>query len=201
MKEFDSVENHFFSQQVTDQWIIDRLFSYDLRMVEVKQAVHVFLNGRDDKDLQKYIRKFKNPNKKGSGGTYCQNPMRNNKELALLYTVLGNQVVQQEANYRAEKAEDAPLAQGQRLMLLATLSVWESYNEMEFIQRKKVRLIDLIAVMTYYLQGDWELSKCSICSSVGSKIDGISTPCPVCQVQQEKKAALRQQQAKDAVRI
>ena len=201
MKEFDSVSNHFFSQRVTDQWIIDRLFSYDLRQVEVRQAVSTFLNGRDNKEIQQYINKFKNPNRKGSGGTYCQNPMRNNKDLALIYTVLGKQVTQLEQCYRAQIDPDSPLAQANRLMLISTLSIWESQRSLDCVNKKKIRLIDLVAVMSYYLQGDWQLSTCHFCGSISSKIDDIQTPCMVCTAKQEKKAIERQAQAKDSMRI
>ncbi|MCQ8897549.1 hypothetical protein NQT62_13995 [Limnobacter humi] len=201
MQEFASVANHFFCQKVTDQWIIDRLFSHDLRQVEVRQAVHTFLNGRDNKEIQQYINKFKNPNRKGSGGTYCQNPMRNNRDLALIYTVLCKQIVKLEACYRQQIQPESPLAQHQRLMLMATLRVWDSFKNQDLVTKKKIRLIDLVAVMSYYLHNDWQLAQCNYCNSIGSRMDGIQTPCTVCAVRQEKKASLRLAQARESVRI
>ncbi|HEX4843649.1 MAG TPA: hypothetical protein VFV57_08250 [Limnobacter sp.] len=201
MREFANVANHFFCQRVTDQWIVDRLFAYDLRQVEVRQAVHVFMDMRDNKDIQQYINKFKNPNRKGSGGTYCQNPMRNNRDLAMIYTVLCRQVVNLERSYREQIGEQSPLAQHHRLMLIATLSIWETYKHLECVAKKKIRLIDMIAVMSYYLQNDWQLTVCHFCNSVSSKIDGIQTPCQVCTARQERKAMQRMAQVKEFARI
>lgn len=201
MNQFSAVSSHFFCHQITDQWIVDRLFSYDMRQVEVKQAVNVFMAGRDNETLQKYVKKFKNPNRKGSGGTYCQNPMRNNKELAQIYTVLCHQVINLEKYYREIHEDGTPVKQAHRLLLIATLDTWETFKNLIFIQKKKIRLIDLIAVVTYYLQMDWEATLCTHCGSVASKIDGIMTPCLVCAANQQRKSAIRQQQAKEAVRI
>lgn len=191
MNELKKVAGHHFFTQVTDQWLIDRLMAHDLRVIEVKHTANTFMGSADDKRLQSYIAKNKNPNKRGSGGIQYLNPVRAGRDAGVFFAVLAHHVDKMHAAFDAQVPADSELRKDHRLLLLATLNVWESFAQHEVVLRKKTRLMDLISVMRYKLMGDWDVFNCKVCSTPLPRYDNISCACPVCAAASVRKGLLR----------
>ena len=58
MNELKKVSGHHSVESITDQWLIDRLFSHDLRVIEVKHTANTLMGVADDKRIQSYIAKI-----------------------------------------------------------------------------------------------------------------------------------------------
>lgn len=192
MNELKKVAGHHAESAITDQWLIDRLFSHDLRVIEVKHAANFFMGVADDKRIQSYIAKNKNPNKRGSGGIAYLNPVRSGRDAGIFYAVLAHHVEKMHASFMAQIDVGSGLRQNHRLLLLAILNVWESFQHHDIVVRRKTRLIDLISVMRYSVMGDWEVFNCKVCSTPLPRYDGVACACPVCAAASVKRGLMRQ---------
>jgi hypothetical protein len=191
MNELKKVAGHHSFSSVTDQWLIDRLFSHDLRVIEVKHTANAFMGVADDKRLQSYIAKSKNPNKRGSGGIQYLNPVRAGRDSGVFFAVLTHHVDKMHAAFKAQIEPDSQLHKDHRLLLLAALNVWESFQHHDVVLRKKTRLIDLISVLRYRVMGDWELFSCKVCETPLPRYDNIACACPVCAAASVRKGLMR----------
>ena len=192
MNELKKVAGHHAEAVITDQWLIDRLFSHDLRVIEVKNTANFFMGVADDKRMQSYIAKNKNPNKRGSGGIAYLNPVRSGRDAGIFYAVLAHHVEKMHASFKAQISADSGLHQQHRLLLLATLNVWESFQHHDIVARRKTRLIDLISVMRYRVMNDWEVVSCKVCNTPLPKYDNVACACPVCSAAAAKRSLMRQ---------
>lgn len=196
MNELKKVSAHHSVESITDQWLIDRLFSHDLRVIEVKHTANTLMGVADDKRIQSYIAKSKNPNKRGSGGIQYLNPVRSGRDAGVFYAVLAHHVEKMLESFKAQIEPDSKLHKDHRLLLLAILNVWESFEHHDVVVRRKTRLIDLISVMRYKIMGDWELFNCKVCETPLPRYDSIACACPVCAAASIKKGLLRNEQSK-----
>lgn len=192
MIELKKVAGHHALAQVTDQWLIDRLFSHDLRVIEVRHTANFFLEIAEDKRLQSYIAKNRNPNRRGSGGIAYLNPVRSGRDAGIFYAVLAHHVDKMHASFKAQVAVESGLNGGHRLLLLAILNVWESFQHHDVVMRRKTRLIDLVSVMRYRVMGDWDVFNCKVCNTPLPRYDQMSCACPVCSAAAAKRSLLRQ---------
>lgn len=195
MNELKKVAAHHAFASVTDQWLIDRLFSHDLRVIEVKHTANFFMGVADDRRIQSYISKNKNPNKRGSGGIAYLNPVRSGRDAGIFFAVLAHHVEKMHASFQAQVEAGSQLHDQHRLLLLAILNVWETFQNHDIVARRKTRLIDLISVMRYRVMGDWEVFSCKVCNTPLPRYDGIACACPVCAAASAKRSLMRQNNA------
>lgn len=192
MKEFDAIIGHHKGFHVVDQLLVDRLFALDLRLIEIKNIAMAFMDASKNKELMGYINKSKNPNKRGSGGTQTFNPVSNtSKETGLIYAALAKHVDALSNSFRQQITEENPLLMGHRLTLIAALEVWEDFKNCEFIEKKKIRMIDMLNVMVFRIRGDWQSLSCKICKSSYPVHNESPTACAVCASARNSKAPKR----------